>query len=199
MSLLMVIFWVGCSKWVDRFAGNNLHFILLNQLWTRFHFAFYFSGNSHSSRWNFMGNFGNVGDHWNDIRPFTAEFHRMLVGCIDFGCADMQWAWHLVWFENLQNARNARIQMGQHSWYFHNNWPNKACRPAIHARRLDDSAMAESKFNVYAIFIGVTVGDILAGHRTEYILFEAYFRNATIASDCLNSLDIYRIDCRAVG
>lgn len=58
-------------------------------------------GDSDSSRWHFVGHIDYVGNHRNHVRPFAAEFHRMLVGCIDIGCARVQWTGHLVWSEDM--------------------------------------------------------------------------------------------------
>lgn len=156
-------------------------------------------GNSHSSRWHSVGDLDYVGNHRNYIRSFAAKFHWVLVGRFDIGCAHLQWFGHLVWLENCQNPGNARIQMGQHSWYLIDNGQNKACRFAIHAGQLDYGAMAKSEIHVHAIFVGVTIGHILASHRTQHVLFEAYFRNATITPSRWPSLDLYRFDCSTIG
>lgn len=106
------ISWVGCSRWVW------LHAIICILLMVaEFTEIDSLTGYSNSSRWHLVGHFGDVGNNWDHIRPSIAEFHWMLVGCVDFGCADLQRPGHLVRLENMQNARNARIQMGKHSRY----------------------------------------------------------------------------------
>lgn len=76
------------------------------------------------THWHSVGDIGDVGIHRNGIRSFVAEFRRMLVGRVHIGCVDLQWSGHLVWSANLQNAGNARIQMGQYPGYFFHHRQN---------------------------------------------------------------------------
>lgn len=62
-----------------------------------------------------VGDLGHVGNHGDGVHPFAAQLCRVLVGLVHSGRGGVQRPGNLVRTQDLQAARNARIQMGEHS------------------------------------------------------------------------------------
>ena len=108
----------------------------------------------------------------------VAEFHRMLVGCPNFGHSRVQRIGHLGRNEALPVFGNARIQMGVHQRHHFNIGQDQTSSIAIHSGQLDSGAMDGSPVFSDALLRCLPISAVLANYRIEYFLSETHFRVA---------------------
>lgn len=90
------------------------------------------------------------------------------------GRNSMQWHWHLGGPSILQNAGNARIQVGQYTRHIYNFWQNKTRSFTIYPRKLDTCSLDGPKVHVHEIFSRLSARHFLANNRIEHVLLETH-------------------------